>query len=154
MPIRMTEGEYQVLQNMANASGRTIQGVVIDAIMNGRISSTEEIQALREINIQLADMNRQIKGVANNLNQLAHGMNLLCSVLQDNTPDAFRIRKIVDSLMQCNWSEIFQQIKEYRRESDAIWLSLRRFVAQQKIRPDSGTASNTHSETVRLEKDM
>lgn len=152
--IRMTEEEYQTLMTKVSSSGLTTQSFIIDAIMSATVATSEELQELRNVNAQFAEANRQIKKIGVNLNQMAHSINLLCSVLQDDTPDAFRIRKIVDDLMHSNWNETFRQIQNYQKESDAIWQYLRQFVARRRIEPDSGTALNMRSETVRLEKDM
>lgn len=135
MLVRMTDEEYQMLQDKVAASGLTTQSFIIDAIVGATVSSAEELQELRKMSAQFTEANRQIKGIGTNLNQMAHSMNLLCSVLHDDAPDAFRIRKIVDDLMHSNWNETFRQIQNYKKESDAIWQYLRRFLAQRKAAP-------------------
>ena len=54
--IRMNNEEYNLLQNKVKESGRTQQEVVIKAIADLKIASTEEVEELKRLNQLFADI--------------------------------------------------------------------------------------------------
>ena len=69
--IRMNNEEYNLLQNKVKESGRTQQEVVIKAIADLKIASTEEVEELKRLNQMFADILSQLCGATTNINQIA-----------------------------------------------------------------------------------
>ena len=114
--IRMSEAEYDDLQNKVKESGLSQQAYVINAIHGSTIPSAEEIDALKEFSRIFADQDRQMRGMATNVNQMArvaNGQGLL--------PTATKLDEISD------------QIFDYRKEHDKAWLSIRSSISPLKI---------------------
>lgn len=112
--VRMNKVEYELLQRKVRESGRTQQAVVIAAIAELKIASTEEIKELKRLNELLAEILRQLKGAASNINQIARRMN----------SDGFVPRG--DYLTKIN-----ENIIQYRRECEDIWRLIRRLISGQ-----------------------
>ena len=58
--IRMNKEEYNLLQSKVKESGRTQQEVVIKAIADLKIASTEEVEELKRLNQLFADILSQL----------------------------------------------------------------------------------------------
>ena len=112
--IRMNKAEYDLLQNKVKESGQTQQAVVIHAIAGLKIASEEEVEELKKLNLKLAEMLSQLRGVATNINQIARKMNA----------GGFIPRE--DILRYLN-----QNILNYRKESEKIWQSIRQLISGQ-----------------------
>ena len=69
--IRMNKEEYNLLQSKVKESGRTQQEVVIKAIADLKIASTEEVEELKRLNQLFADILSQLRGATTNINQIA-----------------------------------------------------------------------------------
>ena len=108
--IRMNKAEYDLLQNKVKESGQ----VVIHAIAGLKIASAEEVEELKTLNQILAEILSQLRGAATNLNQIARKMNT----------DGFMPRE--DILYYLN-----KNILKYRKESEKIWLLIRRLISGQ-----------------------
>ena len=67
--IRMNKEEYNLLQSKVKESGRTQQEVVIKAIADLKIASTEEVEELKRLNQLFADILSQLRGATTNINQ-------------------------------------------------------------------------------------
>lgn len=106
--IRMTEAEFTALQKRIKESGRTQQSYIIDAALNARISSAEEIATLKEISVTFGDLVKQLRGIAININQMARVANGSGAL-----PTAREL------------SQISEQIARYRERSEQIWQSIR-----------------------------
>ena len=113
--IRMTEAEFTALQQRIKASGRTQQAYIINSALNARFSSAEEIAILKEISASFADLVRQLRGIATNINQMTRIANSAGII-----PSSRELSKISD------------QIAEYRKESENEWQSIRSLTAEQK----------------------
>ena len=113
--IRMTDYEREYLDNMVEESGLSIQTFIIRAIKGAVIRPSDEIIVLKEISKTFADHERQLRGMATNINQLAHIANA-----QGDLPTKQQLAKIS------------QLISEYRKESEEIWLLIRSSINQQK----------------------
>ena len=112
--IRMNKAEYELLQRKVRESGRTQQAVVIAAIADLKITSAEEIKELKKMNELLAEILRQLRGAASNINQIARRMN----------SDSFIPRG--DYLTKIN-----ENIIQYRRECEEIWRLIRQLISGQ-----------------------
>ena len=112
--VRMNKSEYELLQRKVRESGRTQQAVVIAAIAELKIASAEEIRELKRLNKLLAEILRQLRGAASNINQIARRMNT----------DGFIPRG--DYL-----TKIYENIIQYRRECEEIWRLIRRLISGQ-----------------------
>ena len=112
--IRMNNEEYNLFQSKVKESGRTQQEVVIKAIADLKIASTEEVEELKTLNQILSEILSQLRGAATNLNQIARKMNT----------DGFMPRE--DILYYLN-----KNILKYRKESEKIWLLIRRLISGQ-----------------------
>ena len=113
--IRMTEAEFTALQTRIKESGRTQQSYIIDAALNARISSAEEIATLKEISVTFGDLVKQLRGIAININQMARVANGSGAL-----PTAREL------------SQISEQIARYRERSEQIWQSIRSSTAGQR----------------------
>lgn len=112
--IRMNKAEYELLQRKVRESGRTQQAVVIAAIAGVKIASAEEIKELKRLTELLAEILRQLRGAASNINQIARRMN----------SDGFIPRG--DYLTKIN-----ENIIQYRRECEDIWRLIRQLISGQ-----------------------
>lgn len=112
--VRMNKAEHDLLQRKVRESGRTQQAVVIAAIADLKIASAEEIKEFKRMNELLAEILRQLRGAASNINQIARRMN----------SDGFIPRG--DYLTKMN-----ENIIQYRRECEDIWRLIRRLISGQ-----------------------
>lgn len=112
--IRMNKAEYDLLQNKVKESGQTQQAVVIHAIAGVKIASAEEVEELKKLNLMLAEMLSQLRGVATNINQIARKLHTDGEVPNDST--LYFLNK---------------NILKYRKESEKIWLLIRRLISGQ-----------------------
>mgnify|MGYP000137868107 FL=1 len=112
--IRMNKEEYDLFQSKVKESGRTQQEVVIKAIADLKVASTEEVEELKTLNQILSEILSQLRGAATNLNQIARKMNT----------DGFMPRE--DILYYLN-----KNILKHRKESEKIWLLIRRLISGQ-----------------------
>ena len=112
--IRMNKAEYDLFQSKVKESGRTQQEVVIKAIADLKIASTEEVEELKRLNQMFADILSQLRGATTNINQIARKLYTDGEVPNDST------------LYFLNKS-----ILKYRKESEKIWLLIRRLISGQ-----------------------
>lgn len=103
--IRMNNEEYNLLQNKVKESGRTQQEVVIKAIADLKIASTEEVEELKRLNQMFADILSQLRGATTNINQIARKLHTDGEVPNDST--LYFLNK---------------NILKYRKESEKICL--------------------------------
>lgn len=123
--VRMTEDEYAVLAMKVTQSGQTQQAFIINAILGAKVSGREEVKELQKLNGQFADINRQLRGMATNVNQMAHVANGYGRIPQ-----------------QTQLEQLQQELREFRKECDAIWRLIRQSISLQKVMEPCGTASN------------
>ena len=112
--IRMNKAEYDLLQNKVKESGQTQQAVVIHAIAGVKIASAEEVEELKKLNLMLAEMLSQLRGVATNINQIARKLHT-----DGEIPN--------DSMLYF----LNKNILKYRKESERIWQLIRRLISGQ-----------------------
>ncbi len=112
--IRMNKAEYDLLQSKVKESGRTQQEVVIKAIADLKIASAEEVEELKKLNQMFADILCQLRGATININQIARKLNTDGLLPNDNV--LYFLNK---------------NILKYRKESERIWLLIRRLISGQ-----------------------
>ena len=112
--VRMTADEYNTLQNKVDDSGLTQQAYIINAIKDATITSSDEVAVQKEISQTFADLVKQLRGLATNVNQMAHVANG-----QGNLPTA---QELVNTSLE---------ISNYRKECEDIWLLIRSLINQQ-----------------------
>lgn len=113
--IRVSDQEYEIIQNKIKATGQTQQSFVLNAIAGATISTTADNEQLKEINMQLADLVRQFKGIAININQLAYRANAYGELPTVQRLDDYK-----------------EQNEKMRREAEYVWQSIRRLISQQR----------------------
>lgn len=113
--IRMNETEYADFQSKVTESGLTQQAYVINAVRGATITPSDQIAVLKEISKTFANQERQFRGLATNVNQMAHVANG-----QGYVPSAQELENIA------------AQLGIYRKESEDIWQSIRSSINQQK----------------------
>lgn len=112
--IRMNDVEYQMLCDKVRASGQTQQSVILDAVREVPIVPKEQLQELIRTNQEFAKQNQQLRGMATNVNQMAHRANA-----QGVLPT---FRELVS---------MHESISEWKKECDGIWQSIRRLISRQ-----------------------
>lgn len=112
--IRMSKDEFDILQDKVDESGLSQQTYIINAIKGSTITSSDEIAVQKKISRTFADLVQQLRGLATNVNQMAHvanGRGLL--------PTTNELIKTSD------------EIRNYRKECEELWLLIRSSINQQ-----------------------
>ena len=112
--IRMSDEEYTFLQNRLSQTGQTQQSYVLNAIRGATIASLEEVKELQKLNRAFADMMRQLRGLATNVNQMAH--------IANGTGEL----PVVAAL-----EKFGKSIEKFRKEEEQRWQSIRQLISQQ-----------------------
>ena len=115
LSIRVSDQEYETIQKKLSETGLTQQAFILKAVEGATISTAEDKQQLKEINLKLADLLKQIKGIGVNINQMAYRAN------------AYRELPTVQKL-----NEYQNENEKLRREAETIWQSIRQLISQQK----------------------
>ena len=114
--IRMTTDEYIKLQSRVKQSGLSLQAFMINAALESRIATLDELNALRDHCKWLEDIDRQLRGIGTNVNQLAHVANG-----QGNLPSAIKL------------AELSNDVSSFRNEVSRNWRLTRLSIQQQKV---------------------
>ena len=114
--IRMTTDEFEKLQSKVKQSGLSMQAYIIHAALEGKVSTIEEINILRERSNHLEDIDRQLRGIGTNVNQLAYVANG-----QGVIPSAIKL------------AEISHEVTSFRNEVRKNWQLTRRSIHQQRV---------------------
>lgn len=123
--VRMTEDEYAVLTMRVAESGQTLQSFIINAVLEAKVSGREEVKKLQKLNGQFADISRQLRGMATNINQMAHVANGYGQIPQ-----------------QSQLEQLYQELQLFRKECDVTWRLIRQSISLQKVMEPCGTVSN------------
>ena len=113
--FRMNDAEYADFQHKVNASGLTQQSYIINSIRRAVIPSADEISVLRKMGNTLENYERQLRGMATNINQMAHVANGHGFI-----PEEAELENIAD------------QITGFRKENNELWLSIKSSINPQK----------------------
>lgn len=106
--LRMTDSEYDEFNNKVSESGLSRQAFFIRMIKEIHINSAESLDELKKINETLSNLDRQLRGMATNVNQMARIANGTGMLPSDKT-----------------LQEINTQICGIRKELGEIWQSIR-----------------------------
>lgn len=112
--IRMSEDEYKTLQDKVDESGLSQQAYIISSIKGATITSSDEIAVQKDISKSFADLVKQLRGLATNVNQMAHIANAYGAL-----PTTSELLKASD------------EISQYRKECEELWLLIRSSINQQ-----------------------
>lgn len=113
--VRMTKEEYNRLQEKLVQTGQTQQAFVVNAIDGAGIATPAMALELKKINVTMAELLKQLRGMATNINQLAHKANGYMEI------------PTVEKLEQ-----IDGEIGEFREEASDIWQLIRQFLSHQR----------------------
>ncbi len=113
--IRLSPDEYKLLQDKVDESGLTQQSFIINAIKGATIASSKELDVQKDISKSFSDLVRQLRGLATNVNQMAHIANG---------------QGIIPSTETLNKTSY--EINEFRKECEDIWQLIRLLINQQK----------------------
>ena len=114
--IRMSDEEYTFLQDKLSQTGQTQQSYILNAIRGTTIVSLEEVKELQKLNKAFADMMRQLRGLATNVNQMAHIANGTGEL-----PVVYVLEKVGKA------------IEKFRKEEEVRWQSIRQLISQQNL---------------------
>ncbi len=114
--VRMNESEYADFQDKVNESGLSQQAYIISAVRGASITPSDEIAVLKDISNTFANLERQLRGLATNVNQMAHIANG-----QGVIPTEEELERLS------------AQLGNYRKESEDVWQSIRSSINQQKV---------------------
>lgn len=112
--IRYSDEEYKLLQKKIKESGQTKQAYIINTTLHGKVSTAKEVEIMKEKSKILEDIDKQLRGMGTNINQMAHvanGKGVLPSA------DALAV--------------VEKSIKAVRKEVDDIWQSTRQSIGRQ-----------------------
>jgi len=112
--IRMSDDEYKILQNKVKDSGLTQQAYVINSIKGATITPSDEIEVLKKLSKTFADLITQLRGLATNVNQMAHIAN------------GYGFLPAEKELSKANDS-----ISKFRKECEEVWQLIRSSINQQ-----------------------
>ncbi len=112
--IRMNANEYAFLQNRVEESGLTQQAYIISAVKGATITPSDEIAVQKEISKTFSDLVRQLRGLATNVNQMAHIANS-----QDYLPT---IQELINTSTEIN---------NFRKDCEELWQLIRLSINQQ-----------------------
>lgn len=113
--IRVSEQEYETIQKKIQATKQTQQSFILNAIEEAAILTAKDSKLLKDISMQLADLLKQIKGIAVNINQLAYKANAYGEVPTERQLEEYSL-----------------QTEKLRKEADAIWQLIRQSISRQR----------------------
>ena len=113
--IRLTEEEYALLCSKLKQTGVSQQAYIISAVRGATIIPSDEIAVLKDISKTFAELEKQLRGLATNVNQMAHVANGLGILPAEN-----------------DLKRLSVQLGNYRKDSEQIWQSIRSSINQQK----------------------
>ena len=113
--FRMSDEEYSVLEKKVEESGQTLQSYLISSSLGAVITSKEEVDFIKEKNKIYEDMDKQLRGMGTNLNQLAHVANGYGEIPS------------IDILF-----DILSEVRKIRKEVNEEWQSTRQSISRLK----------------------
>ena len=113
--IRVSEQEYEAIQKKIQVSQQTQQSFILNAIEGAAILTVKDSKLLKDISMQLADLLKQIKGIAVNINQLAYKANTYGELPAERQLKEYSL-----------------QTEKLRKEADEIWRLIRQSISRQR----------------------
>lgn len=121
--IWMSDEEIALLKKKVNETGQDQQTVILNAIAGHKTTSVAEVEKLKEANKYFADTVRQLRGIGNNVNQIARYANTV-GVIQDGV----------------NLHQVSEDIKSSTKECEKAWQLIRQSISQRRHMELSETA--------------
>ena len=121
--IWMSDEEIALLKKKINETGQDQQTVILNAIAGHKTTSAEEVAELKESNKQFSEARRQLRGIGNNVNQIARYANTV-GVIQDGV----------------NLHQVSEDIKSSTKECEKAWQLIRQSISQRRHMELSETA--------------
>lgn len=121
--IWMSDEEIALLKKKVNETGQDQQTVILNVIAGHKTTSAEEVAELKESNKQFADAIRQLRGIGNNVNQIARYTNIV-GVIQDGV----------------NLHQVSEEIKSSTKECEKVWQLIRQSISLRRHMELSETA--------------
>lgn len=121
--IWMSDEEIALLKKKVNETGQDQKTVILNAIAGHKTTSAEEVAELKESNKQFADAIRQLRGIGNNVNQIARYANTV-GVIQDGV----------------NLHQVSEEIKSSTKECEKVWQLIRQSISLRRHMELSETA--------------
>lgn len=87
---------------------------ILNAIRGAIIVSSEEVKELQKLNKEFADTMRQLRGLATNVNQMAH--------IANGTGELPAVSAL---------EKMGKAIEKFRKEEEHRWQSIRQLISQQ-----------------------
>lgn len=109
--LRMTDDEHTLFRNKVAASGLTQQEYFTRLVHGSAIPSENSIRELKKLNDTVSDLDRQVRGMAINVNQMAR--------IANGTGVVPNEKKL---------AEIFSEVCRFRKEITDIWQSIRSLI--------------------------
>ncbi|MCR5777057.1 MAG: MobC family plasmid mobilization relaxosome protein [Lachnospiraceae bacterium] len=109
----MDDKEYNDFKNKVADYGVSQQSYIMDSINKGKIKTYEEMRELKGISADFAIYVRQLRGLANNVNQMTHVLHTSGYV-----PEEAELKRTSATLMK------------YMQEGERIWQSIRSSISQ------------------------
>ena len=117
--IRLNLKEYEILADKVHSTGLSLQRYGVECLLGATILDAEGYKSLLELNNNVIDLLRCVRGEAANINQIARNSNIekLCGETNAKT----RLK------------DIQRQIMHTENEVDKLWQSLRQLIQGLKI---------------------
>lgn len=119
--VRMNDEEYELLQRKLEQTKLTLQSYIINSSLNAKVPTADEVNELKKLNQLFAEYNRQLKGMAVNINQMAKKLN-------SNENIEYEQLLKIDS-----------QLLRMKEEVQELWRLIRLQISQARIKLDSET---------------
>ena len=113
--VRMNDEEYESFCTNVKKSGQTKQNYVVNAVLHVPVMSEKELEEVKKISRIMADDNKQMRGIAANINQMTRRLNRYREMPQSEELLAFA-----------------EQIQKVREESEHPWQLIRLLLSHQK----------------------
>ena len=117
--VRMDDEEYNQFCTNVKESGQTKQDYVTNAVLHVPVMPKEELEEVQKISQLMADENRQLRGMAVNLNQMTKRLHTFGEIPQ--------IKEL---------NELEQMLQKMREESERPWQLIRLLLSRQKATAD------------------
>ena len=117
--VRMNDEEYEKLQRKLEQTKLTLQSYIINSSLNAKVPTADEVNELKKLNQLFANYNRQLKGMAVNINQMAKKLN-------SNENIEYEQLLKIDS-----------QLLRMKEEVQELWRLIRLQISQARIKLDS-----------------
>lgn len=117
--VRMNDEEYELLKKKLEQTKLTLQSYIINSSLNAKVPTADEVNELKKLNQLFAEYNRQLKGMAVNINQMAKKLN-------SNENIEYEQLQKLDS-----------QLLRMKEEVQELWRLIRLQISQARIKLDS-----------------